>query len=185
MRPARQHREQPEQGHRGERDRAQADVEIEQHREEQADEQQVDQEQRHLAGEELTQVVELAGALEDLAGRHRLEGAQRQMDQMVHHLAAERGVEPAAGVARDVGAQRAQQPLEHEQREHAEHQHVEGLQRAVADHLVVDRHQEDRRRQGEEVDHHRGDAELPQHRAQPLHDRGPPPAALRRRSPRA
>ena len=89
----------------------------------------------------------------------------------MHDLAAERGVEAAAGVARDVGAQRAQQPLEHEQRDHAEHQDVQGLQRAVIDHLVVDGHQEDRRRERQEVDHHRGDAELPEHRAQAAHDR--------------
>jgi hypothetical protein len=67
-----------------------------------------------------------------------LEGAERQVHEVVDHLAAEGGVEPAAGVARDVAAQRAQQPLEHEQRDHAERQHIQGLERAVRDHLVVD-----------------------------------------------
>ena len=37
----------------------------------------------------------------------------------------------------------------------------------MIDHLVVHGHQEQRRRQGQQVDHHRGDPELPQHRAQP------------------
>ena len=37
----------------------------------------------------------------------------------------------------------------------------------MIDHLVVHGHQEQRRRQRQQVDHHRGDPELPQHRAQP------------------
>ncbi len=126
--------------------------------------------------EELAQLVELPGALEDLTGRHRLEGAKRQVDQVVDHFAAERRVEPAAGMARDIAAQRAQEPLEHEQRDHAESQDVQGLERAVIDHLVVDGHQEQRRRQRQKVDHDRGEAELPEHRAQPAHDRVAPPA---------
>ena len=80
--------------------------------------------------------------LQDLSGRHALEGAQRQMHQVVDDLAAERGIEAAAGVARDVAAQRAQRPFEQEQGDHAEHQHVERLERAVVDHLVVHGHQE-------------------------------------------
>ena len=138
----REHREQPEQRHRGQRDRAEPQVEIADHREEQADERQIDQEQRHLAGEELADAVQLPGALEHLAGGHALEGAQRHVHQMMHHLAAERGVEAAAGVAGDVAAQRPQRPLEQEQGDHAEHQHVERLERAVIDHLVVHGHQE-------------------------------------------
>ena len=86
-------------------------------------------------------MVELARALEDLAGGHLLEGAQRQVHQVMDDLAAERRVEPAAGVAGDVAAQAAQAPLEHEQGDHAERQDVEGLQRVVVDHLVVDGHQ--------------------------------------------
>jgi hypothetical protein len=109
----------------------------------------------------------LPGSFEDLSGRHALEGAQRHVHQMMHHLAAERRVEAAAGVAGDVAAQRPQRPFEHKQGDHAEHQHVEGLERAVIDHLVVHGHQEQRRRERQQIDHHRRDPEFPQHRAQP------------------
>ena len=53
-------------------------------------------------------------------------------------------------------------------------------ERAVVDHLVVHGHQEERGRQRQEVDDHRGDAELPQHRAQPGHD-GVPAGGMGRR----
>ena len=166
-----EHRQQPEQRHRAEHDQPQPHVQVEQHADEHADEGEIDQQQRHLAREELAHTIELPGALEDLAGRHLLERAQRQVQQMVDDLAAERRVETAAGVARDVAAQAAQAPFEHEQRDHAERQDVEGLQRVVVDHFVVDGHQEQRRRQRHHVDHDRGDAEFPQHRAQAPHDR--------------
>ena len=175
-----EHREQPEQRHRTERDGAQPEVEIAEHHDEQPDEGQVHQQQRHLAREELADAVQLPGALQDLSGRHALEGAQRQMHQVVDDLAAERGIEAAAGVARDVAAQRPQRPFKQEQGDHAEHQHVERLERAVVDHFVVHGHQEQRGRQRQQVDHHRGGAELPQDRAQPGHD-GVPARGMRRR----
>ena len=77
---------------------------------------------------------------QDLSCRHALEGAQRQMHKVVDDLAAECGIEAAAGVAGDVAARGAQRPFEQEQGDHAEHQHVERLERAVVDHLVVHGH---------------------------------------------
>jgi hypothetical protein len=172
-------REQPEERHGGKGDPAHAGIEEEQDTEEQADEGEVDEQERHLAGEELAEAVELTGALENLAARDALEGLERQVHQVVDHFAAERRVEAPAGVARDVAAQRSQHPLEQEQRHHAERQDVERLERAVVDDLVIDGHEKDRRRKCQQVDHARGDHELHQHRLEAPDDVVAPPRLAR------
>jgi hypothetical protein len=106
-----------------------------------------------------------------------------QLEEMVDEFAADRGLELGAGVRRDVPPERAQPQFERHQRQHPDRQHVQRLQRAVIDDLVVDGHHEQRRCQRQQVDHYGREADLPQNGPHATHRSRAPEATPRRAGP--
>ena len=127
---------------RGSRHEAQGRGNDQEDGEEQADEAEVDDQQRQVPGQELAQLVDLADALHDRRARVRFVESIGQLQQVMDEVAADRGFQPRAGVGGDPAAQGAQGELEGDQRDHADRQHVQGLQGRVVDDLVVDGHHE-------------------------------------------
>ncbi len=111
----------------------------------------------------------------EIADPPRLEIGHRQGQQVAEQPRAELDVDAVGGVGEQVGAQDAQNGLESRDRHKADHQHVEGAERAVHQHLVDDHLEEQRRDQAEQLQEERRDQHLAQ-QATILVDRAQEPA---------
>jgi len=85
--------EEEEQWDSRKRDRAKANIQEEKHHQEKPDKGEIHQEERHLAGEEQAELVELAKALHDLAGGHALERLERLMNEVMYNFAPQRRIQ--------------------------------------------------------------------------------------------
>ena len=145
-------------GHQGHRAADQPD-----HGDEQQHERQVDQRHQGRRGEEVAQALELAQVVGERAGA----GRPRRHAQAQHLLedpAGEPDVGHPPGAVDEIAAQVAQQEVEQEDGQHADREHPERLDGVVRHHPVVDVHDEQRRRQREQVDQDRGE-QRPRHRS--------------------
>ena len=110
-------------------------------------------------GEEVAQALELAQIVGEGAGRDRA-GRHLQAHHLGEHGAGQLDVGDPAGGVDEIAAQHLEQEVEAEHDQHAAGEHPQGLDRVVRHDAVVDVHDEQRARQREQVDQHRGHGDL-------------------------
>ena len=148
--PDRQH-----QRHRDGRHQRQPAADQPDHADEQQQERQIDQGRDRGRREEVAQALELAQIVGERAGRNR-PGRHLQAHHLGEHGAGELDVGDPAGGVDEIAAQHLEQEIEAEHDQHAAGEHPQGLDRVVRHDAVVDVHDEQRARQREQVDQHRG-----------------------------
>ena len=150
---------------RGGGDDAERDADGEGGAQEQHDEEEIDGQHRHLAGEEAAQHVELAQALGDDARRRALEMTVGKLHQVVHDLGAHQRVEPRAGAGRQPAARHPQRKIERVDAPACRPPAGPSVgttpwRRAAADHAIEHQHHEERSGEAEQVDEQRRQGEL-------------------------
>ncbi len=161
-----------EQRQRQQHDGGQARAEQVHHGQEDDDEDDVHQQGQGGPGEKLAHRLQLANPRHGVSAGSRLEVGQRQLHQVTEQPHAEFHVDAVAGVRHQVGADAAKQHVEQADHHQREDQHVQGGQVVVGEDLVDHQHEDDGRRQGEQLQEHRGqqglahDAPVTEQRAQ-------------------
>ena len=151
----------------------------EHHREEDEGEDEVDRRKQPLPGQEGADGLQLPHPGDRLSGRARLEIADRQPQEMGEQPLAEFDVDAVGGVRQRVGAQVLQRDVEQADDHEAGDHHEQGLVALVRQHLVDDHLENQRRRQGEDLDEQRRRQHMPERsavapegRQEPAHPEG-------------
>ena len=131
-----------------------------QHRDEDDGEKDIERREQTLAGEEGADRLELAHARHGLAGRARLEIAHRQMEQMEEQPPAELDVDAVRRMRERIGAQILQHDVEEADDTRPADQHEKRVVALVAEHLVDDDLEKQRRHQREDLHEEGGEQNM-------------------------
>ncbi|MET3313044.1 uncharacterized protein with von Willebrand factor type A (vWA) domain [Bradyrhizobium japonicum] len=115
----------------------------------------VDNERERGARQELTDVLQFANTRNRIADAARLEIGDRQCHQVTEQPRAEFDVDAVRGVREQIDAQRAENSLEHSQRDEAHNQNVERAHASMHEHLVDHDLEEQRRDESEDLEEER------------------------------
>jgi hypothetical protein len=129
------------------------------HHEDNAEEQ-VDHQRQRRAGEEVTDVLQLAHARDRIADPARLEIGDRQRQKVAEQPGAEFHVDAVRRMREQIGAQDVDDGLEHRNGDKPDDQDIERAQRPIDQDLVDDDLEEQRRNQPEQLQEERGDHDL-------------------------
>jgi hypothetical protein len=136
---------------REERDPGEGAHDVEEHGDEDADEDEVDE--RHEAGraEEVAHLFEVSDRVRH-AGRAAGPGRHARGERLVEDGARHLQVDPPRDGLEHAGSERPEREVEHQRDPHAEGERPERHERRIRDHPVVDVHHEDRHGEREQVD---------------------------------
>ncbi len=134
----------------------------EHHSEEDESEDEVDRRKQSLPGQEGADRLQLPHPGHGLSGRARLEIAHRQPQEMREQALTEFDVDAVGGVRQRICAQVLQRDVEQADDDEARDHHEQGLVALVRQHLVDDHLENQRRRQGEDLDEQRRREHMPE-----------------------
>ena len=115
-----------------------------------------------LTGEEVPDLLQLGHPGSQLTDRAAVEVAQRQPQQMVDHLGTEPLVDPIGCFGEQECLEAAQNPLKDRHHDQGDTEHLQGVEAALADHLVDDHLNQQGVGQGEQLHHKAGGQHLNQ-----------------------